>query len=49
MSENPYAIPVEELVGRTRVPVTDQVEVQIDPAGPHGLSHGDAAGDADGD
>ncbi len=34
MTENPYAIPVEELVGRARVPVVDQVELQPGPQQP---------------
>ncbi len=55
MTESPYAIPVDELVPRARVPVTEQVEVQaeprhpaVDPAGV--LPHGDGmSGDAEGD
>jgi hypothetical protein len=31
MTENPYAIPVEELLARARVPVTDQVQLQVEP------------------
>jgi hypothetical protein len=56
MTENPYAIPVDELVGRTRVPVTDQVEVRSEPQGPPAgwsadpAAFGDGAGgDADGE
>ena len=56
MTENPYAIPVEEFVARTRVPVPDQVEVQAEPHQPGsdwsaGVNpYGDGmAGDADGD
>ena len=58
MTENPYAIPVEEFLARTRVPVTDQVELHVEPQTPPadassgtGL-YGDgdgASGDADGD
>jgi len=54
MTENPYAIPVDELVRSARVPVADQVEVQVDPRLPPGdcasvpLPYGDG-GDADGD
>jgi hypothetical protein len=29
-----YSIPVDELVGRARVPVADQVEVQAEPQHP---------------
>jgi hypothetical protein len=55
MTESPYAIPVEEFVARTRVPVTDQVEVQSEPEhpadwSPGALPYGDGmSGDADGD
>ena len=54
MTENPYAIPVDELVRSARVPVADQVEVQADPQLPPGdcasgpPPYGDG-GDADGD
>ena len=56
MTENPYAIPVEDLVARTQVPVIDQVEVQSEPRQPGsdwsaGVNpYGDGmSGDADGD
>jgi hypothetical protein len=56
MTENPYAIPADELVRSARVPVTDQVEVQPEPGqspgdwSPGPLPYGDgASGDADGD
>ena len=54
MTENSYAIPVEELVARARVPVTDQVELQVEPGRPPadwsagGPPCGDG-GDADGE
>jgi hypothetical protein len=55
MTENPYAIPVEDLVDSARVPVAEQVVEQPDrrlvsdsSAGP--IPFGDGmAGDADGD
>ncbi|NEK86741.1 hypothetical protein GCU60_13400 [Blastococcus saxobsidens] len=56
MSENPYALPVEEFLDRSRVPVADQVETQTGSAAPEGgwgsgldpyLDGG--GGDADGD
>ena len=54
MTENPYAIPVEDLVGSARVPVAEQVVEQperrpvSDSAGP--LPSGDdMTGDADGE
>ncbi|RZU32578.1 hypothetical protein [Blastococcus saxobsidens] len=31
MSESPYALPVEEFLDRTRVPVVDQVETRTEP------------------
>ena len=54
MRENPYAIPVEELVARARVPVVDQVELQPEPQQPAAdwstsvAPYGDG-GDADGE
>jgi hypothetical protein len=54
MTENPYAIPVEDLVDGARVPVTEQVVEQPDrrlfgdsSAGP--IPIGDGIGDADGE
>ena len=56
MSESPYALPVEEFLDRTRVPVADQVETRTDHAAPDSgwgssldpyLDGG--GGDADGD
>ena len=56
MSENPYALPVEEFLDRNRVPVADQVETQTDPVAPDGgwgsgldPYLGSGAGDVDGD
>jgi hypothetical protein len=56
MTDNPYAIPVEDLVATARVPRSEQVEVQPLPDGAHddwapGLyPYGDGAGeDVDGD
>jgi hypothetical protein len=55
MTENPYAIPVEDLVDSARVPVAAQVEEQSDPrstggeAGAPVLYADGMAGDADGD
>lgn len=57
MTENPYAIPVDDLVARARVPVTEQIEVQAESRQPAAdrsagvlLPHGDGmSGDADGD
>jgi len=56
MTENPYAIPMDEFVARTRVAVSDQVEVQAEPQQPPGdwstgvNPYGDGmSGDADGD
>ena len=55
MTENPYAIPVEDLVASARVPVAEQVVEQPDrrlvsdsPAGPGPYADG-MAGDADGE
>jgi hypothetical protein len=56
MTTSPYAIPVESLVDRTRVPVAEQVEGQSEhPAAP-GIPYPGAipwadgmAGDADGE
>jgi len=54
MTENPYAIPVEELVARARVPVVDQVELQLESQQPQAdwstnvAPYGDG-GDADGE
>jgi hypothetical protein len=56
MSENPYAIPVEDLVASAQVDVADQVEEQAEPrpvtpdrsAGTGPYADG-AGGDADGD
>jgi hypothetical protein len=55
MTENPYAIPVEELVDRARVPVTEQLVEQPErrlvgdsSAGPMPFGDG-MAGDADGE
>ncbi|MFD2093889.1 hypothetical protein [Blastococcus deserti] len=52
MTDNPYAIPVDELVPRARVPLAEQVEVEpaqfpADPSAGVPL-HGDG-GDADGE
>jgi hypothetical protein len=55
MTENPYAIPVEDLVDSARVPAAEQVVAQPEPrpvsdsgAGP--LPYGDGmTGDADGE
>jgi len=56
MSHPRYAIPVDELVARARVPVADQVEIQPEPPQPPpdwstGLvADADGmSGDADGD
>jgi hypothetical protein len=56
MTENPYAIPAEELVNSARVPAAEQVEAQAEPQQPPGdwssgpLPYGDGmSGDADGD
>ncbi|WP_158545871.1 hypothetical protein [Blastococcus sp. TF02A-30] len=56
MSENRFAVPLEEFEARTHVPVTDQVEVQAEirqpPAGwtTDPLPYGDGmGGDIDGD
>jgi hypothetical protein len=54
MSTNPYAIPVEELVARSRVPVEAQVEEQAEPYPPVVdrpalYPFDDAGGDGDGD
>ena len=54
MAENPYAIPVEELVARARVPVVDQAELQPEPQQPPAdwstgvAAYGDG-GDTDGE
>ncbi|WP_167760590.1 hypothetical protein [Blastococcus sp. CT_GayMR16] len=56
MSENPYAIPVEDLVASARVDVVDQVEEQAQPR-PVALDRSNPvtpyadgmSGDADGD
>jgi hypothetical protein len=56
MSENPYAIPVEDLVAGARVDAAHQVEEQAEPRpvapdwspGVHPYADG-ASGDADGD
>lgn len=54
MSESPYAIPEEELVGTARVPLAEQVETAAEPRldatvweGANPLGDG-ASGDADG-
>jgi len=56
MTENPYAIPMDEFVARARAAVADQVEVQAEPQQPPGdwstgvNPYGDGmSGDADGD
>ena len=54
MTANPYAIPVEELVSRARVPVDAQVEEQAEPYPvvadrPALHPFGDSGGDVDGD
>ena len=57
MSENPYAIPVEDLVTSAKVDVVDQVEEQAEPrlgtsdwsTGVAPYADGMTAGDADGD
>ena len=56
MTENRFAVPLEEFEARSRVPVVDQVEVQPElrhpPAGwaADGLPYADGGGgDADGD
>jgi hypothetical protein len=53
MTENPYAIPLEELVRRTWVPAGEQVVGQPEPGlgvGPGGSGDGGASCDgADGD
>jgi hypothetical protein len=54
MTENPYAIPVDDLVNSARVPVAEQVELQADVREPAAdwttgsVPMGDG-GDADGD
>jgi hypothetical protein len=55
MSESPYAVPEDELVGSARVPVAEQVEIHSEPrpdtsiwTGPN--PYGDQCGsDTDGD
>ena len=37
MSENPYALPLDDLVARTRIAAADQVELQPLPEEPTGL------------
>ena len=56
MSESPYAIPVEELVGRAQVSPEEQIEVHAEPRQPRSdgrpgpALYGDAVGpDADGE
>jgi hypothetical protein len=52
MTENPYAMPLEELVRRTWVPEGEQVVGQPEPglrAGPGGADGGGAPCDGDGD
>ena len=54
MTDNPYAIPLEDLVRRAWVPVTEQVVEQPCPAPPpvdwsSGVPLGDGGGDADGE
>jgi hypothetical protein len=56
MTENPYAIPAEELVNSARVPAAEQVEAQAEPQQPPSdwstgrFPYGDGtSGDADGD
>lgn len=56
MTENPYAIPVDDLEATARVPRAAQVEEQAEPpvvapdrSNPLAFYGGDAAGDADGD
>ena len=56
MSQSPYAIPEEELVGRVRVAAEERVEVQAEPEqprpdwSPDPVRYGDATGaDTDGE
>ncbi len=55
MTDNPYAIPLEDLVRRAWIPVTEQVVEQPCPAPPpvdwsNGVPLGDGGvGDADGE
>jgi hypothetical protein len=56
MTENPYAVPLDEFVARARLPREAQVESQAEPAvvapdrsDPLAFSGGHASGDADGD
>jgi hypothetical protein len=48
MTENPYAIPVEDLVRGSRVPVAEQVVEQRWAADAPDWSAGGPVGDADG-
>ena len=55
MSQNPYAVPVEEFIAQTRVSADEQVEVQAEPQQtpgdwrPGATLYGDAIGpDTDG-
>jgi hypothetical protein len=52
MSESPYAIPEDELVGSARVPVAEQIVEQPERrffAPDSGIAGGDLDGDGDGD